>query len=208
MSTKHMPDFKPIKLPVDEVSDEYKATIATFREWAGHMVYLGDALPASDTDGGWFILYKGLMDRLDDINMTINEMTGSKATYSAMIPGPGEPSPVWKGCMKMSMCFDERGDVWITGLSFDEPKAEYFPDVDSILSPRAQIERKKWTFHLTTTALTVTAAEFFDRHGIVHDVDKNALVDWLEAAPQRHGHGQAVATMCHPLQGACLGGHS
>lgn len=179
MSTKHMPDFKPIKLPENEVSDEYKATIATFREWAGHMVYLGDALPVSDTDGGRFILYKGLMDKLDDINMTIEEMTGSKATYSAMIPGLGELQPVWKGCTNMSMRFDETGDVWITGLSFDEPKAEYFPDVDSTLSPRAQIERKKWTFDLTTTARTIAAAEFFDRHGIVHDVDINELTRLL-----------------------------
>lgn len=189
MKPRKMPNFKPIQLPVNEVSPEYKAAFEKFRAWAGHDVYLGDADPFKGIKEDCFFMYYCFMERILDLDLSSVELSGSKVTYVAKVFGQNKPTKELKGCLKMSLIVDVEGYPWITGLSIVDLEVERYPDLESNLSTRAQFDRRKWTFDLTENARKIAAAVYFNRVGIIHDVDIWSLLDQFEAKAALHRQG-------------------
>lgn len=178
METKSLPDFTPIKLPERAVTPEYRNAIGRFRKWAGKAVHLGDARPLDVAEDKLFSLCDRLQDRALDAGLLVSELRGSTMTYTALIPW--EMKKFYACCLMISMSVDRAGDVWVTGMSIHKPDTEPLSDLDSEMTERGQIERKKWAFQLSDTARTLAVACLLKERGIAQDLDVNFLSEEIE----------------------------
>jgi hypothetical protein len=158
---REMPNFTSVKLQRAPGDADYRKTIQAFRQWAGPHVHLGAAGVLTPSENNMCLLYDRLMDQLETIGVTLGEMHGSTLSYSATLPAD------LSGALQVYMRVGIDEDVWITGMAIVEKKPKY---------------ELEWKFQLTERARKLSAATFFDRNGIEHDINIDLLSEEVEVA--------------------------
>lgn len=172
---KKMHNFTRVRLPGTVNNPDYVQAIEAVRKWAGPNVYLGDAGLLTPEQEDHLPLFQRLADRALDLCLSVDELAGSKITYTATVP----EDLGYSGSLEVTMLANEAGEVWVTSISVIGAVPEITPETEREIPAHIQIRRSQWRFKLSPNARSLAAGLMLAERGVEHEIDTDSLIDQI-----------------------------
>lgn len=178
---KKMHNFTRVRLPGTVNNPDYFEAIEAVRKWAGPDVYLGDAGLLIPEQEDYLPLFQRLVDRALDLCLSVDELAGSKITYTATVP----EDLGYSGSLEVTMSADESGEVWVTSMSVIDAVPEITPDAEREIPAHIQLRRSKWRFKLSPNARALAEGLMLEERGVEHKRDTDSLIERIHRGIRR-----------------------
>lgn len=188
-----LPDFRPIRLPWQQMTAEYVDAIARLEAWAEVPVCLGDMDPHMEVKKKPFSHYyplaplaESMMGRLDDVHVRLSDAVGSRLVYTALRTkaqtGPHERHPEsvkfpYEWAARATIEIEGTEELWITDIALTHAFYEVGSSNRDPVEVAIQNARAKWKLWLPEVTRRIAAIRWFDQQHIQHSEDVMPLIE-------------------------------